>query len=129
GFALAYSGLAAIWMGRLIMGYTRPHDAVTKIYTHIRQTRKLDEHHADSHFWDALISVWIEWDWAGGVNAFEKVLSINSNHSLASAYYSHLLLFLENGAESDFQMKRAMELDPFNPLIQSLYSMQLNYSR
>jgi adenylate cyclase len=129
GFAPAHSGLAAIWMGRLIMGYTRPHDAVTKIYTHIRQTRKLDEHHADSHFWDALISVWIEWDWAGGVNAFEKVLSINSNHSLASAYYSHLLLFLENGAESDYQMKRAVELDPFNPLIQSLYSMQLNYSR
>jgi len=128
-FAPAHSGIAGIWIGRMIMGYIPSTQSISKIYAALRETRRLDENNADSFFWNAVLNVWIEWDWNAGLKAFQQAININSNHSLALAYYSHLLLFVRNLEESQYQIERSINLDPFNSLTQSLWAMQLNYSR
>ena len=47
----------------------------------------------------------------------------------ARAYYSHLLMHVKRPQEALPQMERALRLDPFNPLFQSTYAMDLAYVR
>jgi tetratricopeptide (TPR) repeat protein len=47
----------------------------------------------------------------------------------AHAYFSHLLFMRKRPEEAMEHIEEALQLDPFNPLIQSLYAMDLMYAR
>lgn len=128
-FALAYSAIAGVWLGKMQMGLVSPPEAAPNIISAIRKTIHLDARHADTYFWNAVMTVWYEWDWESGEQAFRKALELNPNYAPPEAYYAHLLIILGRIDEALEHIHHAIKLDPFNPLIQALFGMILNYSR
>ncbi len=126
-FAPAYAGIAEVWVGRMQMGFASPSIAIPKIYQNLNKTLELDPNSANSHYVNALIVVWTEWNWEKGEREFLKVLEFNPNDALCRAYYAHLLMILQRPDEAYSQINMAMGLDPLNPLIQALYAGVLYY--
>ena len=128
-FAPAYNGKAGAWLARAQMGYLDINKALPHIYESMYKSIDLDDNISESHFWRASLNVWFDWNWEKGHKAYQKAIEINPNFALGRAYYSHLLAIVGNVEEALTEMEIAIQLDPFNILIQSLYGMVLNYAR
>ncbi len=55
----------------------------------------------------------------------ERTLTLRPNFAEARAYYSHFLVIVNRPQDAVLQMELAIELDPYNELIRSLYGMVL----
>jgi TolB-like protein len=125
GYAPAYAGISGAWAGLVQMGFVSPVDAGPNIMGALAKAVELDSTLADVQSALAGIKTWVLWDWAGGESAFKKAISINPNHVEARAYYSHFLNMMGRPDEAKEQIDLALKLDPANPLIISLYSVDL----
>ena len=129
GWAPLYAGLAQVWALRMQMRTTSPAIAIPKIQAYINTALELDPDFADSHFVNGIIAVWTEWNWEKGEKEFLKALAINPNDVMSRIYYAHLLMILQRSDEALAQGQLAVELDPLNPLILTLYSSLMEDAR
>jgi len=127
GWAAPYAGIAQVWAGLAQMGFATPEIAGPKIFENLNIAFELDPDFADSHFINAVIGVWVEWNWDKGEKEFLRALAINPNDALSRVYYAHLLMILQRPEEARMQGQLAVDLDPLNPLVLSLYAVILNY--
>ena len=123
--ASAYAGRAGVWVGLMQMGFESPAAGIPKIYENISKALDLDPNYPESNYWNALISMAAEWNWEKSENAFLKALEKDPNNAYYNVYYSHLLSELKRPEEAESRARRGYELDPLNPLIQSLYGVIL----
>jgi len=65
------------------------------------------------------------YNWDEGGAAFQRAIDLNPSYAGARVFYSHYLTFLGRTEEGTEQMRLALELDPLNPLVQSLHGTQL----
>jgi adenylate cyclase len=128
-YALAYSGISFVWAGQMQMGYMSPAEAGPKSMEALMKAVELDSNNAEIVYSQAGINTWVMWDWEGGEAAFKKSIELNPNHTEAHAYYSHFLNMMGRPKEAKEQIEMALTLDPYNPLIKSLYSVDLVFSR
>ncbi len=128
-YALAHVGIALIWAGRQQMGFASPSEAAPKAKAAALKAVALDDTLAEAHFVLATVEAWSDWDWAGAEADFKRSIELNPSYPDARAYYSHLLNNLRRPKEAMTQIERAMELDPFNELFQTLYGVDLLYVR
>ncbi len=127
-WAPPYAGLAEVWIGRMQMHIAVPSIAIPKIYEYINKALDLDPNSANSHYVNALIAVWTEWNWEKGEREFLKVLEFNPNDAMCRIYYAHLLMILLRSDEALYQANLALELDPLRPLVLGLYSAVMKYT-
>lgn len=130
-YALAYSGIASVWMGRMQQGLSSYFEgsAFTQIAKLKAKTLSLGQDLPDIHFTLGAIACWIEWDFEKAEREFREGLALNPNAARARAYFSHILNILHKPKEAMEQIDLALKLDPFNPLFRALYAMDLNYAR
>jgi tetratricopeptide (TPR) repeat protein len=121
-WAPLWVGLAQLYGLRLQMGFESPETAIPLVFTYLEKAVELDPNVADMHFNKAIFGTWLEWDWEKGEREFLAALAINPNDVMSRIYYAHLLNILQRNKEAVVQGKIASELDPKNPLIQSLYA-------
>jgi eukaryotic-like serine/threonine-protein kinase len=126
-FALGYAGIAIVWASRQQMGVVPPNEAGPRATAALAKALELDSTQEEVQFAAAVVSGWVEWDWAASEAAFRRVLDINPNHAAARAFYAHLLFALRRPQEAMQQIERAIELDPHNPLYQTLYGQDLAF--
>lgn len=107
------------------MGYLPPAEAGPKSMEALMKAVELDSNNAEIVYSQAGIKTWVMWDWEGGEAAFKKSIELNPNHTESHAYYSHFLNMMGRKKEAKEQIEIALKLDPYNPLIKSLYSMDL----
>ena len=124
-YALAYAGISDVWIGRQQMGAVSPDEAGPKAVEAAMKALELDSNRAEVHYSMAIMNTWGMWNWEAGELSFKKAILLNPNHAEAHAYYSHLLNSLGRPEEAMEHIKIALRLDPINPLIISLYSMDL----
>ncbi len=110
---LAYAGLA---LGYSLIGHDVDPAAFTKASSAAAKALELDSTLAEIHESRAEIKIYSEWDIPGAKALFEKVISLNPNLAIAHGQYSWLLLILGRHDEVAVEIKRAVELDPLNPL-------------
>jgi serine/threonine protein kinase/Tfp pilus assembly protein PilF len=128
-YALGYAGVASVWLGRAQNGYA-PYDVVSaRAKPAAAKALELDSTLAEVQSMMGGFNAWFEWNWEQSVTAYEKAIKFNPSLAEARAYYSHVLFFLNRPEDSMKQIKLALELDPFNPLFQGLYAMDLMYAR
>jgi tetratricopeptide (TPR) repeat protein len=126
--ALAYAGIANVWSGQMAMGFVPTREAAPKAKAAAAKALELDDTLAEVHYALAFVG-WIEWDWDGTWTAFRRAIELKPNYASARAYYSGFLHIMRRPEEAMAQIESALNLDPFNPLFQALYSMDLMYAR
>ena len=120
GYALAYTGISFIWTCRQQMGYTPPKEATPKAKAAAQKSLDLDDTVAEAHYALANIMAWGDWDWPGAEMEFKRAIELNPNFPDARIYYSHLLGITGRPEDAMAEVKRVLELDPYNSLFQSL---------
>ncbi len=128
-YAPAYAGIALVWTGRAQMGYIPMSVAAEEGAWGEAKALALDSSLAEVHYVVGVRRVWFEWNWDGAAQSLRKSVALNPNLAEAHAYFSHLLFMLKRPQEAMEHIEEALKLDPFNPLIQSLYAMDLMYAR
>jgi len=124
-YALAYTGIGAVWVGRQQMGVVPPHEAGPRAKAAVMKALELDSTLAEVHHWLALVRIWSDWDWEGGETAFLRAIALNPNYPYVRAFYADFLMMMKRPEEAMAQIERALELDPFNPMFQTFYGMDL----
>jgi adenylate cyclase len=128
-YALAYSGISDVWIGRQQLGFASPAEAGPKAMTALMKALELDPNLAQVHYSLALVRYTVEWDWEKSESEFKKAIEINPNYAEARGYYSHLLNITGHSEEALKQIELAIKVDPFNPLIKVLYVVDLEFVR
>ena len=118
-----YAGMAMTWM---VVGYFGmvPMDMATpKIKYYLEDAMRLDPNSAYALYVKAVYSVWSEWDWEKGEQAFLRSLELNPNNALCRMYYAHFLFSQRRHDEAIVQANLGLELDPLEPVTLGLYGV------
>jgi tetratricopeptide (TPR) repeat protein len=62
-------------------------------------------------------SLQTEWDWAGAERAYQRAIELNSSDAAAHIWYAYYLSSMRRFEEAVARAKRAQQLDPVSPLI------------
>jgi len=116
-YALAYTGISFVWIGRQQMGLLIPSEATPKAKDAAQRALELDDTLAEVHYTLGIIRTWSDWDWEGGEQAFKRALEIKPNYAEALVYYSNLLCYMGRLDEALTMAERAVQLDPLNSII------------
>ncbi len=124
-WAPIHAAIAIIWGAKMQMGLVETKMGRKLMNESIERARELDADFADSHFINAIIFIWTDWEWEKGERELLQALAMNPNHVMARMYYAHLLMSLQRMDEALAQAKLALNLDPKNPMVLALYSAVL----
>src|SRR2546428_3030977 len=122
GYAPAYASLAElhIWTaggGNLTRdprgGYW---DARLQARQRAEKALKLDDTLAEAHNALAMVKQ-VEWDWAGAEQEYRRAIELNSSYPVARISYAIHLYAMQRFEEAVAQAKRAQQLDPVSPFI------------
>lgn len=127
-YALAYAGIANVWVGKVQLGLASYVEALPKIEEAVEKALTLDSTSAEIYETKAWLS-WDRWNFEETVVAYRKAIQLNPNFSRARAYFSHYLVSLNKPDEAMQHMETALKLDPFNSLYKAIYGMNLNFTR
>jgi TolB-like protein/Tfp pilus assembly protein PilF len=125
-FAQGHAAMAALWGIKMQQGQIEFAEGKKKMEEAARKAKDLDPSLAEVHYTLGL-SAWLLWDWSSLLKEFYEAIQIEPNHAHAHIYLSNFQYVLGNPNESGFHSKKALELDPLNPLFTALYSMNLMY--
>jgi serine/threonine-protein kinase len=123
-YASAYAGIALIWGSKVVLGMVPANESGPKWLEAAQRAVHLDPNHGEAHQALAQVHTWYDWDWAAAERAYERAIALDPNEPQARIFYSHFLAMLHRVPESDEQIARAVEIDPFNPFTQMLRGIQ-----
>jgi eukaryotic-like serine/threonine-protein kinase len=126
-YALAYAGLASVWLMRSDAGFMAPSEAFPKATTYLERALALDDSLADLHVELATHKEAIDWDWLGAEREYRRAIELNPNFADAHFYYANQLIELNRRDEWKREIERAQELDPLNDFQRGFYGWQLNF--
>jgi len=128
-YALAYAGIAQVWVGQIAQGFRPFSEAEPKSKEAARKALKLDSTLVEIHWMLAFINLVYDWDWERLDIEFQRIINLNPNYAIAQAYYSHYLTFMGHPEEGLIHSELATKLDPFNTLFQALHGLILKNAR
>lgn len=112
-YARAYAGLGDAY------GFLAGSDpeAITRQKAATKRALELDETLSEAHASLGLISMNIDWDWAGAEREFKRAIELNPNYATAHHWYGEFLAYMGRFDEGLAEVKRAQELDPLSLII------------
>jgi len=125
-YALAYVGLADVWMARGDSGFLPSQETVPKAKAAAAKALELDDSLADAHVSWANLAIF-DRDWATAEKEFQRALDLNPNHANAHFMYADYLVSRRRNSEWEREIHRALELDPMGYFFQCFYGWHLVY--
>lgn len=116
-YAMAYSALAESFVLQSLWGSTSSRESNSKARDAAEKAMVLDVTLAEPHVALALIKEQYDWDWIGAEREFQQALKLNPNYATAHQWYGEFLVFMGRTEESIKALRRAKELDPLSPII------------
>ncbi len=118
-YARAYASLANCYQLIGFYEYLPPSEAYPKAEEAARKAMSLDNSNAEAHV--AMLSALTDYehDWVGAEREFKATVAIDPNYAAAYQYYGFSLLGMGRGEEAVAVTKRAQELDPVSPSVQT----------
>jgi serine/threonine protein kinase len=126
-FALAYAGIALVWIQQQMMGVFPAKDAGARATEAITRALALDNTNEVVQYASGVVNHYVQWDWAASEAAFHRALAINPNFTDAHSRYAHLLQRLRRPEEAMVHIERAIELDPHNSTLQASHCQNLSF--
>ncbi len=126
-YALAYSGLADVWMSRGDTGFMSRRETVDKANAAARKALELDDNVADAHITLGNMKAAFDWKWVAAEREFQRALQLNPNNANAHFMYADFLISQKRVQEWQREIDRALELDPMNFFTLCFYGWHLTY--
>lgn len=129
GYAPAYSGLAASYVGLVEFGQLPPSDAYPKSAAAARKALEIDETSSQAHAALQWSLVYYDHDWAAAERGFRRALELNPSNADARTQYAKYLAALGRFDQALEQIERARQMDPVSLFINVTAAQVLFYSR
>lgn len=126
-YALAYAGLADAYRSLVLSAEMLPTEFLPKAKVAAQKGIEIDETLAEAHTSLAITIFWYDWNWNEAENQYKRALELNPN-SDTHLFYAHLLSNTGRSAEALVEIRRARELDPYSPFINTLEGQFLIYA-
>jgi adenylate cyclase len=118
--AQAYAGLADSYFFLAGGGLVPPKEAYPRAKEAALKALEIDDTLAEAHIPLAVVKAAYDWDWSGAENEFQRAIALNPGSARAHQAYGFILLGGTGRFEEAIaELKRALELDPLSPLINS----------
>jgi TolB-like protein/Tfp pilus assembly protein PilF len=127
-YALAYEGLARVWLSRTDAGFQSPSEALPQGRAAAQRALELDDTLAEAHLASAFVKGW-DWDWPGAEREYRRSIQLNPNSAEAHFFYADFLVTMTRTDEWKAEIRRTLELDPLNFFFQTFYGWHLLYER
>src|ERR1700756_3116623 len=129
-YALAYAGLAEAYAILPAYTATAPRNAYPKAKAAAVKPLQLDDKLAEAHTALAFILCVGDLDMAGSISEFQRAIALNPNYATAHHWYGcDPLRATGRFDEASAEGKRAVELDPLSPIINSDLGRTLTMAR
>src|SRR5215472_13212851 len=116
-YALAYSGLAEAYVILPFYTTTASLEALPKAKAAALKALQLDDKLAEAHSGFARVLSY-DFDMAGSISEFQRAIALNPNYATAHQWYGRqALAAFGRFDEATAEGKRAIELDPLSPVI------------
>lgn len=125
-YALAYVGLADVWMSRSDAGFLSPQETMAKAKSALVKALELDDTLADAHVSVANLKIF-EGDYPAAEKEFQRAIRLNPSHANAHFMYADYLISQLRWGDWEREIHRALELDPMSYFFQCFYGWQLVY--
>jgi eukaryotic-like serine/threonine-protein kinase len=126
-YALAYVGVANVWLERGDAGSMPPDEAMPKAKAAISKALALDDTLSEAHITLANILGPYDHDWSAAEREFRRGIELNPNSADGHFMYADFLISMKRTDEWNAEIHRTLELDPFNPFFQCFYGWHLVY--
>jgi tetratricopeptide (TPR) repeat protein len=113
-YAQAYAGLARTYMWLAYFGSLPSEEAHSRCSTLIEKALEINDTVAETHAVLGAARYYLEWDWAGAEEAFQRALELNPNFAEGRSEYAWYLMAMGRFEEAIAQAKRALQHDPFS---------------
>ena len=126
GFALAYAGLADSYLANAIGS---PQDFYPKAKAAASRALELDDDLAEAHAALGAEKADFEYDWQGAEREFTRAIELNPNYAEAHFRYAWTYLTpLGKSEQAIAEMKKALELDPFSRIYNTVFGLTYFYA-
>jgi DNA-binding winged helix-turn-helix (wHTH) protein/tetratricopeptide (TPR) repeat protein len=122
-YAPAHAGLALACCSQAALRVTPPADAYQEAKAAALRSLAMDDTCADAQVALGSVLLFSEWNWVGAERSLKRALQLNPNHSEAYLVYGQLLDALGKLEEGLNTKLKALERDPFSPLVHLQISM------
>jgi DNA-binding winged helix-turn-helix (wHTH) protein/tetratricopeptide (TPR) repeat protein len=116
-YAPAHAGLALACCAQAAMRMAAPAQAYNDARVAALHALAMDNSCADAQVALGAVLFFGEWNWAGAETSLERALQLNPNHSEGFLIYGQLLEALGRLEEGLEVKLKALERDPFSPLV------------
>jgi eukaryotic-like serine/threonine-protein kinase len=117
--APAYAALARAYYFRALYGEIAPHEAFSQMRRAATAALQVDAQLGEAHGLLALVNTHYDHDWDAAERNFARALELSPSNAQVRHDYAHFLLAMGRGAESVEESRRAVQLDPANPMLTS----------
>lgn len=126
-YALAYAGLADVWMMRADSGYAAPSETLPKAKAAALRALELDPTLSEAHVSLGNIEGPYERNWNAAGQDFRRAIELNPSSADAHFMYADYLISLRRNQEWQSEIQQAMNLDPMNFFLRCFYGWHLVY--
>jgi TolB-like protein len=120
-YALAYSGLADAYHVLWVYSNVSPRQTSAQAKAAALKALELDDNLAEAHTSLAAILMDDDLDFAAAEREFQRALALNPNYSIARAWLAEYYVYIGDFDSALAEMKKAQEVDPLSPLMNTLY--------
>ncbi len=125
--ALAYAGMADVWLMRADFGLVPSSVAMPKAMTMALTAVRLDQNLSEAHVTLANISALYNRDWAAAAREFRLAIGLNPNNADAHLMYADYLISLKLNSEWQQEIQQALAIDPISSFTRTYYGGHLIY--
>ena len=125
-YALAYAGLADVWIMRADSGYAPPSETMPKAKAAALKALQLDDTLPEPHVSLALVEGY-ERDWPAAERSYQRAIQLNPSSADAHFMYADYLISFKRNQEWQTEIQQTLTLDPMNFFPRCFYGWQLIY--
>jgi TolB-like protein/Tfp pilus assembly protein PilF len=128
-YALSYAWLAFSYDLQAFFEYVSPHEGYPKSRAAASKALEIDSSVLEAQLALAFADFAYDWNWNAAERGFQQVLHSNPNSWMAHFLYACFLTSMGSQDQARAHTLRALELDPFNPYVNTAFGCMLDYFR
>lgn len=128
-YALAFAGLADAYVLLSEYNTAPPRESYPKAEAAAQRALEIDTDLAEAHTTLAYALANYDWNFAEAEREYRLAIGLNPNYATAHQWYAEFLSAMSRFDEAKAEIRRAEDLDPLSPIIQSIVGLIAYHSR